>query len=258
MRPAPAGRILTGETTVAALLGLVVARMWFVMVLLTRAEGQAGLVVGRRGRGGFAGLLLGSVSQQVAVHATCPVVVVPGGHAPATDEPSNGAGAVVVGVDGSQHARRALVRAAEEAAVREALLDVVIVSPLPPPPAGIEDITIEASSGAIWPTSAPGLAGLELSRRMRTAQAHAAAEWQEEVRWDVEHDLRRLDRAPEYKLDIVTGLHPAEALIEAASAADLLVVGSRGYGGFAGMLIGSVSQHCVRHARVPVMVMPQG
>ncbi len=47
---------------------------------------------------------------------------------------------------------------------------------------------------------------------------------------------------------------PAQALIEAAEGADLLVVGSRGHGGFTGMLLGSVSQHCVHHAPCPVLV----
>ncbi len=47
---------------------------------------------------------------------------------------------------------------------------------------------------------------------------------------------------------------PAQALIDAARGADLLVVGSRGHGGFTGMLLGSVSQHCVHHAPCPVLV----
>ena len=47
---------------------------------------------------------------------------------------------------------------------------------------------------------------------------------------------------------------PAPALVGASAGADLLVVGSRGHGGFEGMLLGSVSQHCARHARCPVVV----
>jgi len=49
--------------------------------------------------------------------------------------------------------------------------------------------------------------------------------------------------------------HPAQVLLDAAADADLLVVGSRGYGSFAEALLGSVSQHCVHHARCPVLIM---
>jgi nucleotide-binding universal stress UspA family protein len=48
--------------------------------------------------------------------------------------------------------------------------------------------------------------------------------------------------------------HPAEVLVRAARGADLLVMGSRGHGGFAGALLGSVSQHCVHHAACPVVI----
>lgn len=50
--------------------------------------------------------------------------------------------------------------------------------------------------------------------------------------------------------------HPAQVLIDMARGADLLVVGNRGHGGFAGMLLGSVSQHCVANAPCPVVVVP--
>jgi len=49
--------------------------------------------------------------------------------------------------------------------------------------------------------------------------------------------------------------HAAEALLETADGADLLVVGSSGRGGFAQALLGSVSQHCVHHALCPVLIM---
>jgi nucleotide-binding universal stress UspA family protein len=82
--------------------------------------------------------------------------------------------------------------------------------------------------------------------------------------FDPESDVRKvLDTAvagivadhPELKLEprLVSG-HPAPALIEASKGADLLVVGSRGHGEFVGMLVGSVSEHCVTNAHCPVLV----
>ena len=52
--------------------------------------------------------------------------------------------------------------------------------------------------------------------------------------------------------------HAADVLVRAAEGADLLVVGSRGHGGFAGMLLGSISQHCVQHAPCPVLILRDG
>jgi nucleotide-binding universal stress UspA family protein len=52
----------------------------------------------------------------------------------------------------------------------------------------------------------------------------------------------------------VTEGHPARILLDASGGADLLVAGSRGHGGFAEALLGSVSQHCVQHASCPVVV----
>lgn len=49
---------------------------------------------------------------------------------------------------------------------------------------------------------------------------------------------------------------PAKALLEAAAGADLLIVGSRGRGGFTGLLLGSVSQQCAQHAECPVVIVP--
>lgn len=63
------------------------------------------------------------------------------------------------------------------------------------------------------------------------------------------------DDALEVESAVIEG-HPAAALIEAAADADLVVVGRRGHGGFAGALLGSISQHVIGHAPCPVVVVP--
>lgn len=65
-----------------------------------------------------------------------------------------------------------------------------------------------------------------------------------------------LDQPVEVRTRVVEG-HPAQVLTDAAAGAALLVVGSRGHGTFTGMLLGSVSQHCVQHAHCPVVVVPR-
>lgn len=98
---------------------------------------------------------------------------------------------------------------------------------------------------------------------------HPIAGWDESVPDDVESDRvsteARLAKALEeaqashsgvlVSSDVVRG-QPAEVLCEAAEGADLLVVGSRGLGGFRGLLLGSVSQQCTNHASCPVVIIP--
>jgi nucleotide-binding universal stress UspA family protein len=86
--------------------------------------------------------------------------------------------------------------------------------------------------------------GLDVSELHRAAEelvAHAIAELGDEAA-GVEIEGRAVQGAP------------AQALIDATTPADLLVVGSRGHGGFADLLLGSVSQQCVHHATCPVVV----
>ena len=97
--------------------------------LLEAGRTAAMVVVGNRGHGGFAGLLLGSVSQQVATHAAGPVVVVRG----RADAPP---GPIMVGVDGSPSAQRALHFGFEEAQRRDCELVAVRSYPVPIPPRG--------------------------------------------------------------------------------------------------------------------------
>ncbi|MEV4543740.1 universal stress protein [Micromonospora echinaurantiaca] len=168
------------------------------------------VVVGSRGHGGFAGLLLGSVGSQVAAHAHCPVLVV----RPA-EQPVPTTGPVLVGVDGSESAELAVGYAADEAARRQAGLVLVHVAPDGDPTAPPELADLLATAAAAVRGSHPGVAVEE--RVLRAAG-------------------------------------PGQALIDASRDAALVVVGSRGRGGFTGMLLGSVSQAVVQHAHCPVLV----
>jgi nucleotide-binding universal stress UspA family protein len=66
----------------------------------------------------------------------------------------------------------------------------------------------------------------------------------------------QLERPVTVLARVVEG-HPTQVLLDAATGAELLVVGSRGHSTFAGLLLGSVSQHCVQHTPCPVVVVPQ-
>jgi nucleotide-binding universal stress UspA family protein len=133
---------------------------------------------------------------------------------------------VVVGVDASDQSRRALRWAAEEAALRGVLLEAVHVVPPRDVPSYRRSLPM------------PSRDDLDLAghRLIETQLAEAQVP-------DV-----RVNRA------VVSGRSPAEALCVAAREADLLVVGARGLGGFAGLLLGSVSQQAVAHAPCPVVV----
>lgn len=185
--------------------------------LLDAAEEADLLVVGARGLGGFRGLVMGSVSQRCLEHARCPVAVVRG-----TEEAH---GRVVVGVDGSDGAVAALHWAVEEARLRAARLTVVHGWEIPY--AGemtyLGDVQEACERAAI-----------ELVDHMVEAAGLEA----EQVERRVVHEA------------------PVRAITDAAVDADLVVVGSRGRGGFTGLLLGSVSHQISHHSTRPVVVVP--
>lgn len=193
-------------------------------VLLEASEAAEMVVLGSRGRGGFAGLLLGSVGAQVAAHAVCPTVVVRG-------LPAATAQHVVVGIDGSPAAAAALDFAFETASRSGATLvavhawdvpsyDLIIVpnGPVPLPLADVADSEVRLAAEA--------LAGF------REEYPDVAVE-------------ERLVRAP-----------AVSALLEAATDAALIVVGTHGRSPALGMLLGSVSNGVLHKATVPVAVVP--
>ncbi|HEX4821402.1 MAG TPA: universal stress protein [Acidimicrobiales bacterium] len=137
---------------------------------------------------------------------------------------------VVVGTDGSEHARHALRWAAKEAELRLARLSVVLVWTPP------------GAMSSLGPITAP----IDLS------------EWEQAAKEALEADLADAVATtgiadPDLETEVVRG-QPAAVLLDRAAGADLLVVGSRGWGGFKGLLLGSVSQQCATHSDVPVAV----
>ncbi|MUL41533.1 universal stress protein [Streptomonospora sp. PA3] len=209
--------------------------------LLAAARRAAMAVVGSRGLGGVASVFLGAVGVRVSAHAPCPVVVVPDPVAAADDEAANRyetGRTVVVGVDGSAGAEAALGFALDEASRTNAELVAVGAWMIPAP----LDATAFAVSAYV------------------TDREDAAVRADKHVRALVEQ-TRTADTADVPVRVAVVEDHPAHALLAEGAGADLIVVGSRGRGGFAGLLLGSVSQTVLHHARVPVAVVrrrPEG
>ena len=191
-------------------------------VLLDRAGKSALLVVGRRGAGGFPQLLVGSVATQVAIYAPCPVAIVPE-HA---NPPVDGGPGIVVGIDGSDECQAAIEYAFSEASLRGCRLTAV--------------------RSWYWPADDPAiiepapLPAHHLLEQQRVV-SEALAGWAEKY--------------PDVKARTMVAHHrPARALLDAAAGADMLVVGSRGSGGFRSLLLGSVGETVARHAHCPVVI----
>ena len=176
---------------------------------LIAASADASLVVvGDRGLGAFAGLLVGSVAVHLAAHAAGPVLVVRGRTDPV--------GPVVLAADGSPANDPAVGFAFEEAALRDSDLVAVHVAGDPAPDDAPSPQGVLAEALASWRAKFPEVA-------VRERVVHAG--------------VRR-------------------TLIEATGEAQLIVVGSRGRGGFAGLLLGSASQAVLHHAACPVAIVP--
>ncbi len=148
---------------------------------------------------------------------------------------SDGIGRIVVGVDGSEHARRTLQWAVDEARLRKSVVIAVHAHSIP---------TLYATSEPIL-GGPPSLPDPELAKRLEEAAERMLADEIDQVDSD--------DVTIEAR--VVTGSAP-DALLRAAREGDLLVVGSRGLGGFKGLLLGSVSQQVVHHAPCPVVIVP--
>jgi nucleotide-binding universal stress UspA family protein len=201
--------------------------------LVRESESDSLVVVGARGHGGFPGLLLGSVATQVSTHARCPVVVVRPALPPAPG--GSGSNPIVVGIDSSTQSTEVLSLAFDEAAGRGVgLLAVHIWS--------VGEMS-ELNVGTVWSHN-PATARIQLQASAERVLIDALAGW-EQKHPDVV--VRR---------STVHGDDPAATLLEIAGevSSDLIVVGARGRGGFAGKALGSVSQTIVAHAPTSVAV----
>ncbi|MCK2218312.1 universal stress protein [Actinomadura sp. ATCC 31491] len=182
-----------------------------VEALIGESASADSVVLGSRGLGGFAGMVLGSVGLAVAGHAAGPVVIVRGPSAVRH-------GRVVVGHDGSGHAEAAMGYGVEQARARRVPLLVVHVP---------------------W-TPAFSRYGYSPQQDVREAAERLEP-------WRARH--------PDVDIvDVRQAGHPVAVLAAAGAAADLLVVGSRGLGGFASAVLGSVSHGVLHHATCPVAV----
>jgi nucleotide-binding universal stress UspA family protein len=180
------------------------------------------IVVGCRGQGAWRRGLFGSTSTALVQHAHCPVAVI---HDPADSQP-HGHGPVVVGVDGSPASELATAIAFDEASWR-----------------GVDLVALHAWLDS--DTSAfPQVAWPDFRSEAEATLAERLAGWSDRYPDVVVHRRVVFDR-------------PARHLLEAAESAQLVAVGSHGRGGFAGMLLGSVSTTVVHAIHTPVIVARQ-
>lgn len=178
------------------------------------------VVVGCRGRGALARGLLGSVSTGLVHHGHCPVAIIHD-EDPLMPHPSKAP--VVVGVDGSPASERAVGIAFDEASQR-----------------GVDLVAVHAWSDSGF-FEFPGVDWSELRTRAEATLSERLAGWGE--------------RYPDVLVRrVVVADRPAHQLLEQGQSAQLLVVGSHGRGGFAGMVLGSVSTAVIHGARMPVIV----
>jgi nucleotide-binding universal stress UspA family protein len=188
-------------------------------VLTAQAADARLTVIGDRGHGGFAGLLLGSVGVALAQRCPTPLVVVRGTTDPGPAAP------VVVGIDGTPTSEAALAFAVAEAVEHRVPL-----------------MAVHAWQDVVFDTSvAPQIDWDAVETEERVTLAERLAGWTEK---HPDLDVRR----------VLVRDAPAHALVERSRGARLVVVGSRGRGGLAGLLLGSVSQALLHHADCPVVI----
>jgi nucleotide-binding universal stress UspA family protein len=188
--------------------------------LVDAARTAALVVVGAMGHGVLSRASVGAVAMQVVTHARCPVLVVGRENTQSPDST-----AVVVGVDGSKPSLRALTVAFDEATTRGSTLQVVHAWE----PRSAADPTLSNESS--WSAYES-----ELKRTLEAALASRRAE----------------HPGVEVAYEVVTG-EPVQALLDHSAGAGLLVVGSRGSGGFPGLHVGSTALRLMGRSACPVL-----
>lgn len=191
--------------------------------LLEKSETASLLVVGTRGLGRFGSALLGSVSAAIVSHAKCPVLV-------ARDEVGELDGPVVVGVDGSEVSQAAIAVAAEEADLRGVPLQAVH---------SWTDVDLVAAGGRDYQTTGGDWSATEEDEAAVLSESLAGIQ--------SAHPDLVVERT-------VVRDRPVRALLEASEKAQLVVVGSRGRGGFSGMLLGSTSRSLLASVSIPLLI----
>ncbi len=189
---------------------------------LMNHEGTARMIVlGTRGLGEFTGGLVGSVTSAVVHHAACPVVVVAGW--PRPGEPDFD-GPVVVGVDGTPTSDPAVTAAFTEAALH-----------------GADLVALHAWSDRALPNGPLGAEWADIADAEQDRLSERLAPWR--------------DKHPEVRVkQVIVQDRPARNLLMRGAGARLIVVGSRGRGGFHGMTLGSTSAALLRTVTIPLMV----
>lgn len=199
------------------------------LLAAARSARRGAIVVGSGGRGVLGRILLGSVSRQVVQGASCPVLVVKGRLTRARR--------FTIGVDGSAHSRRAAEVVARLSAPRGGWATLVsVIEPMRVPSAGLLPARIRGALRA----EAVRLTA-ERRRKLEGAQRKLAA---------------RLRRAGWKVRAVVRTATPLTGLLDAAKAVqtDVLVIGARGTGGVARLLLGSVAEGAMASAPMPLLV----
>lgn len=214
-----------------------------VVALVKESQNAELLVIGNRGHGRVRGALLGTVAFSVAIHATCPIAVVRDSlrPLPSPEYP------ILAASDGSPASFAAVVEAARLCSETDATLKILVAYDAPSrAPQLVASYPADETSSDVWQRveEEPGRDGRSTRQHQREAAtiAQDAAAAAREKYPDVPIEL------------IVAGGRAERAILDAAEGASVIVVGARGRGEFASLLLGSVSRDVIQHADCAVYI----